>query len=119
MSVFDWQADAWMLEGSLPPMKLADAEAWVSFFAGLRGRAALKALEIQGQKLAPAFEAAIRTGDKARLQKLIDEELIPLLRQMAELRMGLGEGAELLQSLREFSARYGVDLSSVLPGGPS
>lgn len=37
--LYDWQADAWMLDGSLPPLKMADAEAWVAFLGGLRGRA--------------------------------------------------------------------------------
>lgn len=36
--VYDWQGDSWMLDGSLPPLKIADAEAWIAFLGSLRGR---------------------------------------------------------------------------------
>jgi hypothetical protein len=36
--VYQWPGEGWLLEVSLPPMKLADAEAWISFLIALRGR---------------------------------------------------------------------------------
>lgn len=36
--VYDWGADMWGMECSLPPMKMQDAEYWISFLLSLRGR---------------------------------------------------------------------------------
>ena len=64
-------------------------------------RAALLELAKQAQALAPAFDAAIRASDKVRTDGLI-AELIPILQQMAALRVELGEGGQLFN----FSASF-------------
>ncbi len=78
-------------------------------------RAEIGRLAMEARSLAPQFDAALKTADRARLDALTTE-LVGLLGKMAEIRIALGEGPELLEWCEQFAKANGVDLRGITGG---
>ena len=78
-------------------------------------RAALKALEAEGQRLGNTFDASLAAGERGAALALLPE-ILAIVEQVVRLRMELGEAEAMLEFLQKAGAEAGIDIFQLFAG---